>query len=112
MSLRAALAGPLLLLASRTALSAGAVDYATEIKPLLRQRCYACHGALQHKGNLRLDTVAAMRAGGSEGPALEPGAPARSLVIRRVTAPADEDRMPPRHEGQSLTAAEVRRLSD
>ena len=37
-----------------------AVDYAKDIKPLLKERCYACHGALKQKAGLRLDTVSAI----------------------------------------------------
>ena len=37
--------------------SAWAVDYATQIKPLLKQKCYACHGGLKQKAGLRLDSV-------------------------------------------------------
>ena len=46
------------------------VDYVRDVKPILRERCYACHGALKQKAKLRLDTVAlddrrrASRAGG------------------------------------------------
>ena len=36
-------------------------DYLRDIKPVLKARCYACHGALKQEANLRLDTVAAMR---------------------------------------------------
>ena len=36
----------------------GDVDYAREVKPLLKERCYSCHGALKQKAGLRLDTVA------------------------------------------------------
>jgi hypothetical protein len=32
------------------------VDYLRAIKPLLRDRCYVCHGALKQKNQLRLDT--------------------------------------------------------
>ena len=45
-------------------LGAGAVepiDYVREVKPILARRCYACHGALKQKSELRLDTVAAAR---------------------------------------------------
>src|SRR5215217_1746223 len=34
------------------------VDYARTVKPLLRQRCYGCHGAVKQKAGLRLDTGA------------------------------------------------------
>lgn len=34
------------------------VDYIKQIKPRLRERWYACHGALKQEGGLRLDTAA------------------------------------------------------
>ena len=36
-------------------------DYAAHVKPLLAARCYACHGALEQKARLRLDTAEAIR---------------------------------------------------
>ena len=33
------------------------VDYLTHIKPALRERCFACHGAVKQEGGLRLDTA-------------------------------------------------------
>ena len=60
------------------------VDYLTEVKPLMATRCVACHGALQQKGGLRLDTVARMRIGGDSGPAIVAGKPSESR--QRVTA--------------------------
>lgn len=47
-----------------------AVDYTTQIKPLLQQHCIKCHGAHTQKSKLRLDTAAAARAGGERGSAL------------------------------------------
>ena len=38
--------------------------YVAHIKPLFRERCFACHGSLAQKGKLRLDTAAQIRAGG------------------------------------------------
>ncbi|NBT63167.1 MAG: hypothetical protein EBT02_15500, partial [Planctomycetia bacterium] len=40
------------------------VDYQKDIKPILRERCYACHGALKQESGLRLDTIALMKKGG------------------------------------------------
>jgi hypothetical protein len=56
-------------------LCAGAaeVDYLKDIKPLLQERCYACHGGLKQKAGLRVDTVALMKKGGDEGNAVGPG---------------------------------------
>jgi hypothetical protein len=87
-------------------LSAGeSVDFVRDVKPILKERCYSCHGVLQQKGKLRLDSGAFIRSGGRSGPGIEPGAAARSLLIEKVTAAADAGRMPP--EGAPLTARQV-----
>jgi hypothetical protein len=86
-----------------------AIDYAREIKPVLAKRCYACHGALQHKAALRLDTAAFMKKGGDSGPAVVPGDSGDSLIIDAVTG-ADGWRMPPESEGSPLSTEEVARL--
>ena len=53
-----------------TAASHAAVDYTTQIKPLLHQHCVKCHGATTQKSQLKLDTAAAVRTGGKRGSAL------------------------------------------
>src|SRR4051812_5835763 len=76
------------------------VDYQSQIKPVLRERCFACHGALKQKGGLRLDTAAFALKGGDSGPAIAPGDVAASLLLERVTAADESERMPP--EGEPL----------
>ena len=83
------------------------VDYGRDVKPLLKERCYACHGALKQKAKLRLDTVAAMLKGGENGAVIERGKPTASLILKRVTTTDVEERMPPEHEGEPLKPAEV-----
>ena len=78
-----------------------AVDYALQIKPLLKQKCYACHGALKQEAGLRLDTVALMHKGGETGAATE-------LIIERVTAADEHERMP--QEAAALTADQIMML--
>ena len=92
--------------------SGGAVSYAQSIKPLLRQRCVACHGALKQKAGLRLDTAAALRQGGESGPAARPGDPSGSLVLQRIAAADPEERMPPPHEGEPFSAAQQQLLQE
>ncbi len=100
----------LILFGLGTPLSAArAVDYMREVKPLLAARCTACHGALQQKGDLRVDTVQALRAGGSRGPALVPGRSSESLLIARVSA-AGKQRMPPEADAEALTETEIELL--
>jgi hypothetical protein len=70
-------------------------EYARDVKPLLAQHCYRCHGASQQKGGLRLDTAATALKGGEHGPAFAPGNSATSLLVRLVEgAHADIARMP------------------
>jgi hypothetical protein len=61
-----------------------AVDYLREVKPLLAEHCYKCHGASQQKSELRLDTAALALKGGENGPAFRPGDSAKSLMIQTV----------------------------
>ena len=78
---------------------AEAVDYSSQIKPLLKQKCYACHGALKQKAGLRLDTVALMLKGG------ESGSSATKLIIERVTAADELERMP--QQASALTTEQI-----
>ena len=40
-------------------------DYLAKVKPVLKEHCYSCHGALKQAGGLRLDTGGAIRRGGT-----------------------------------------------
>jgi hypothetical protein len=82
------------------------VDYATQIKPILLARCYACHSALRKKSGLRLDTAAALIKGGDSGPAIRPGKSSESHLVDMLTG-ASGSRMPPEEEGAALTDDQV-----
>ena len=82
-----------LLLLSVSA-SAADVDYLRDVKPLLAQKCFACHGALKQESGLRLDTAASIRTGGDNGAAIVAGKPTDSLLLTRVSASDAETRMP------------------
>ena len=98
-----------LLLATTVAQAAEpAVEYVRDIKPILRERCLACHGALKQKGGLRLDTAASMRTGGDGGASVVSGDPLKSLLMERVTDPEPASRMPP--EGHPLTAEQINKI--
>lgn len=83
----------------------GPVDYLTQIKPILRERCFACHGALKQESGLRLDTAAFAIKGGDSGAAIEPFDANVSRLLGRVTATDEGERMPP--EGEPLTGTQV-----
>ncbi len=97
----------LLLAATTVAFSrADQVDYATQVKPLLAEKCHACHGALAQESGLRLDTRALIFEGGDSGHAIVPGDPDKSLLLERVTA-EDDQRMPPSDQGSALLPDQV-----
>ena len=84
------------------------VDYVKQIKPVLRERCYACHGALKQEAGLRLDTVALLTKGGDSGAAIDVRTAVQSLLLKRVSATTESERMPP--EGEPLNAAQRKLL--
>ena len=82
--------------------------YDHEIKPVLRSRCYSCHGALKQEAGLRLDTVAFMRQGGDSGTILSASPASESLILQRISAEDTSQRMPP--EGAPLTAQQITQI--
>ena len=85
-----------------------AVDYARQIKPVLQARCYSCHGALKQEAGLRLDTAAFAIRGGEAGAAIKSGDADGSLLLKRVSAAEESERMPP--EGEPLKPTEIAAL--
>ncbi|MEO1998743.1 MAG: c-type cytochrome domain-containing protein, partial [Planctomycetaceae bacterium] len=69
--------------------------FETEIRPLLFQHCYRCHGPKKQESGLRLDSWAGIIRGGESGPALVPGQPADSLIGVAVSYDNEELQMPP-----------------
>ncbi|HIM66986.1 MAG TPA: hypothetical protein EYM45_00335, partial [Verrucomicrobia bacterium] len=85
---------------------AQAVEFATDIRPLLEVNCVKCHGADKQKGDLRLDELGLAEKGGETGPALAKGDPAGSLLLKRISLAADhDDIMPPK--GGPLKPAQI-----
>jgi cytochrome c len=62
--------------------------YTTKVQPIFQANCYRCHGGMNHRGGLNIQTRAGMLKGGHEGPVLIPGDPVNSLLVRLI-----------RHEG-------------
>jgi hypothetical protein len=88
------------------------VDYNRDIRPILSKNCFACHG--QDDGHraakLRLDRRDTAVLPRKRGAAIVPGAPDKSLLIQRVTAEDEGERMPPMQTGNSLTATQIATL--
>ncbi|MBT4868366.1 MAG: DUF1549 domain-containing protein, partial [Planctomycetaceae bacterium] len=83
-----------------------AVAYLRDVKPIFARRCFTCHGPIQQKSGLRLDTAAAMLKGGESGPAITVGKPDDSDLLSYVRRDSDF-RMPPEGEGTPLTPEEI-----
>ncbi len=69
--------------------------FETNVRPVLDQNCFRCHGARKVSGQLRLDSRAALLKGGESGPAIVPGDPAKSLLIQAVRHRHEHIHMPP-----------------
>jgi hypothetical protein len=85
------------MLLPREASRAGSVDFNRDIRPLLSDRCFKCHGPSAAKGDLRLD----QRETGLK--ALSPGDDGKSELERRIDTVDEEDRMPPPGKAKPLT---------
>ncbi len=74
--------------------------FETKIRPLFAENCYTCHSqkAEKLKGNLRLDTPEGVLHGGSTGPAIVPGDPDASLLIKAVRYTDPDLKMPPKNK--------------
>ena len=84
-----------------------AVDFDRDVRPILSNHCFACHGPdEQHReASLRLDVRReAMRV-------IEPGDAAGSALLRRVTHQDADEVMPPPHANKALSAAQVQTLT-
>jgi len=72
------------------------IDFAKQIRPIIADSCYKCHGEKKMKGKLRLDSLTAIEAGGKDGKIFTPGNPDKSDLYRRIVLPKDDDDvMPP-----------------
>src|SRR5262245_44748362 len=76
---------------------AGVAFFEEHVRPLLAEHCYRCHSrqAKSVRGGLLLDSKEGWAKGGENGPAVVPGDPDRSLLIRAVRYQGDA-KMPPK----------------
>ena len=76
------------LLSRRALLTAQEVEFNRDIRPILSDKCYTCHGPdkANRKTKLRFDTEAGAKQDLGGHFAIVPGDPAKSELIRRITA--------------------------
>jgi mono/diheme cytochrome c family protein len=83
--------------------------FETRVRPVLADNCFKCHGDKKQRGELRLDSLAAMLAGGDQGPAIVRGDPEKSLLVKAIRHTDADLKMPPtkklaREQVDDLTA--------
>jgi hypothetical protein len=89
------------------------VDYNWDVRPILSQNCFNCHGNSIRKAGLRLDQAETAYAELPESPghhAIVPGKPEASELIRRITSTDPDFRMPPKDTHKTLSATQVATL--
>jgi uncharacterized membrane protein len=77
------------------------------VQPLLKAKCVSCHNPDKAKGGLDLTSQAAIVKGGKSGPAVVPGDPAASELIKRITLPATSSKFMPANDLPPLSNVEV-----
>ena len=89
-----------------------AVDFQKEVKPILSNHCFHCHGpdSENRKAGLRLDTREGIFTTTPRGVVVVPGSSAESLLLSRVKQPKALLRMPPPYAHKDLSSAQIETL--
>jgi mono/diheme cytochrome c family protein len=107
---RPRLSATLLLLLALVPAARGAarVDYDRDVRPLLSENCFYCHGqdANKRKAKLQLNTREGQRAK----EVVVPGRPDRSELVQRIFSADPEEQMPPPDSHRTLTTAQKEQL--
>ena len=110
-----ALAAMCVLLVSTGPATAAEIDFNRDIRAILSNKCYACHGpdAKERQAGLRLDLPDGVTAPAESGEVpIVPGKPEASELVIRITSDDDSIHMPPPDSGKKLTAREVQLLTE
>lgn len=108
-TLRTSLALLLLPLAARAITPQEAEFFEKKVRPVLAEQCYKCHGPEKQKGDLRLDSRAAVLKGADVGPVAVLGKPEESSLIKSIRHEGDS-KMP--GKGEKLPADQIAALEE
>ncbi len=89
------------------------VDFSRDIRPILSDNCFACHGPEEksRKGGLRLDQKESpFQAADSGEIPIVPGSPEKSELLSRISSHDESVVMPPPESNKKLTAAQIQKL--
>ncbi|HWL08296.1 MAG TPA: PSD1 and planctomycete cytochrome C domain-containing protein [Planctomicrobium sp.] len=92
--------------------AAAEIDFGRDIRPILSDKCFQCHGADEgtRHGDLRLDLRDAAIADRDGSTAILPGHPDKSLILARILSDDESERMPPSDSNKHLTPKQVELL--
>ena len=99
-----------LLTLSTVAPSALAVDFATEVQPIMKEKCFKCHSGPKSKKGIRYDDAETLAnfIGDEDDDVIKPGKPDESLLIKLASLPRDDSHaMPPPQRGEGLSIPEL-----
>jgi Protein of unknown function (DUF1553)/Protein of unknown function (DUF1549)/Planctomycete cytochrome C len=87
--------------------------FETKIRPVLATDCLPCHGGKKTENGLKVDSRESLLKGGERGPAIVPGKPENSLLVRAIEYTDRELRMPPkRHLAPEVASAFSRWIAE
>jgi mono/diheme cytochrome c family protein len=92
--------------ASTPPAAAGEVSFAADVLPIFEDSCTRCHGSSRQNGGLRLDSYAALMAGGTDGAVIVPNDAAGSWLVALISS----GEMP--KNAADLSPAEITRISE
>src|SRR4029077_8624004 len=90
------------------------IGFDQQIRPILSDHCFQCHGPdeAKRKGKLRLDVDPTARSARDWEPVIVPGDRDASELFHRISSSDPDEQMPPPAAGKPLTAAEIKLLGD
>ncbi len=99
----------LLALAVTVSARADDIDFTRDIRPILSDNCYHCHGPDEQtrEADLRLDTQTGLFRVENEVAIVAPHRPEASELVRRVTSAEPDERMPPPDSQRSLSLEQI-----
>ncbi|MDQ6664129.1 MAG: hypothetical protein M3Z23_07025 [Acidobacteriota bacterium] len=95
-----------LLFSARLFSAAAPVSFSKDIQPILQNSCWKCHGSAMQLSKLDLRTRESALKGGDHGPAIVPGNPAQSRLVRMISG----EEKPAMPMGGTLTPEQVATL--
>jgi mono/diheme cytochrome c family protein len=99
------------LLFGREAKAQASADFfESRVRPVLAEKCADCHSERRRRGGLRVTSLQDLLRGGSSGPAIVPGDPDNSLLVRVVRHEIEDLEMP--QDGERLSARDIEGLAE